>query len=484
MNKEINKRLSGINFITATSVFAYAVLYSSFSLYFTEVLRFSKQQSNCIVGIFISFNFLLHLFAGYIGGRLVSHKCLLGIALVSQCIGSIFLAFFVKCYLYIGLCFFLIGCGFSVTCLNCLLTEQFAKEHLPEREKAFFVNYSALNFGFFLGFLASGYFYSTGNYNMLFCLNMVFSAASLLFFLIFQKHLVSEIRDSSQRFSIRSLTTMLLIGILFFAMLAGFYYKNVTNRLVLVVGLLSVMYILGQAKQNDTAKKIAVFMILMVSAVLFWTFYFIGPIGFVFFLKNNVCHTVFGHKISPQWFMNLESCLVIIGSPALAYFFQYLENHAISISIVKKFAFALLMVACAFFTLVAGIRHANALGFVSLGWIVLYYVFFVLGELLIAPVGYAIVGKLAPPHLQSIMMGTWLMICGLASVISHYISNSMDILSTNNPLVTNSNYLLVFCKIGIYAICPAGCLLLLSKKIDSLLENEKPRLNILNVNAR
>ena len=48
----------------------------------------------------------------------------------------------------------------------------------------------------------------------------------------------------------------------------------------------------------------------------------------------------------------------------------------------------------------------------------LSYVFQSIGELLISPVGYAMIGKLAPRQYQGIMMGAWMLVTGLASVFA------------------------------------------------------------------
>ena len=48
----------------------------------------------------------------------------------------------------------------------------------------------------------------------------------------------------------------------------------------------------------------------------------------------------------------------------------------------------------------------------------LNYVLQSIGELLIMPVGYAMIGKLAPKHYQGIMMGTWMLVTGLASLFA------------------------------------------------------------------
>ena len=41
-----------------------------------------------------------------------------------------------------------------------------------------------------------------------------------------------------------------------------------------------------------------------------------------------------------------------------------------------------------------------------------------IGELLISPIGYAMIGKLAPKQYQGVMMGSWMLVTGLASLFA------------------------------------------------------------------
>lgn len=189
-------------------------------------------------------------------------------------------------------------------------------------------------------------------------------------------------------------------------------------------------------------------------------------------LKNNVRHTIFGYEIPPQWYLNFDTLLIIIFSPVIAQFFQYLQKKGIIISTAKKFSFGLLAIALSYLLMYLGIKKADQSGFITINWIFLYYLLQSIGELLIAPTGYAMVGQLASQRLQGIMMGTWMMVCGVATIFSHYVSNAMTIENTNNPLITNSNFLHVFGKLGLYAMVSGSLLFLVSKKINSFIETD------------
>ncbi|OYV84383.1 MAG: hypothetical protein B7Z73_15585, partial [Planctomycetia bacterium 21-64-5] len=52
-------------------------------------------------------------------------------------------------------------------------------------------------------------------------------------------------------------------------------------------------------------------------------------------------------------------------------------------------------------------READARGIVSIGWLLLGYLFHTTGELCLSPVGLAMVTKLSPKHLVSTVMGAW-----------------------------------------------------------------------------
>src|SRR3546814_20033491 len=71
-----------------------------------------------------------------------------------------------------------------------------------------------------------------------------------------------------------------------------------------------------------------------------------------------------------------------------------------------------------FLALPAGILFANDQGIVAFGWLFASYIFQSIGELLISPIGYAMIGKLAPRQYQGIMMGSWMLVTGLASLFA------------------------------------------------------------------
>src|SRR6266487_6200021 len=116
---------------------------------------------------FAAFNYGLHLFGGYLGGRFLSNRNLFVGGMGLQVFGCACIATGTLPLFYVGLALFLTGSGLNVTCINMMLTQRFTPED-PRREGAFLWNYAGMNVGFFVGFSAAGHFQATESYSSLF----------------------------------------------------------------------------------------------------------------------------------------------------------------------------------------------------------------------------------------------------------------------------------------------------------------------------
>src|SRR3954447_23951269 len=154
-------------FIQIFSTLGFAVLYSTLVLYATKHLHLSTKEATALMGVFGAFNYGLHLFGGYLGGRFLSNRNLFVGGMALQVIGCGCIATGTLPLFYIGLAFFLTGSGLNVTCINMMLTQRFASDD-PRREGAFLWNYAGMNVGFFVGFAVAGYFQGTESYASLF----------------------------------------------------------------------------------------------------------------------------------------------------------------------------------------------------------------------------------------------------------------------------------------------------------------------------
>lgn len=473
------KGIISLYFVQAFSTFSYAVLYSSLSLYMTKALGLSNKLSNSVVGLFLAFNFVLHLLGGLMGGRLLSNRALFLSTTLLQSVGILLLAQSQSTMLYYGLSLFLIGCGLNTTCYNTLLTQRFEAND-KRLDKAFLISYSAMNIGFFAGYIFSGFYDTSNQYEQVFYISFATNIISLLFILhgwssLFDKD-TPLTTHSAPKQSIRTWTGTGVMLLLVPLLSLCFHSADIGNSLVIVTTSIAliIIFIVGLRQKTKIDKnKVMTYLILTITSIIFWMIYFTGPIGITLFIKHNVDRHLLNFQLATQWILNINPFIIIIGSPALGIAIQKLQERGINFSISKQFTGAFLMLSLAFLFLSCGVKFSDSHGYCNINWVILYSVALAIAELLIGPLGYAVIGRLAPKNLYGVLMGTWMMASGVSASLSSYFSNAMVKSESINPLMTNNDFLSVFNHVVIWSLASALFLYLISAKIHDFYKSEE-----------
>lgn len=462
------------------STLGFSVLYSTLILYATDGLHMSDMLATSITGSFVALNYFLHLLGGYIGGRYLSYRSLFGIGMLLQVLGCLLIAVPHVNFLLWGLAAFLAGSGLNVTCINCMVTQLFEPND-KRREAAFLWNYSGMNIGFFVGFAMGGYFHLTHGYTQLFILSALGNL--IAFILTIYNWNILKDRDSSFINADKAaknrarLVGITLIVTLFFILRVLMQHTALCNQLILIIGvamLVTITMIALKQPHADERNKIWAYIILALSSSIFWTLYQLAPMGLNLFIERNVDRHMLGFIIAPQWVQNINTVVIILGGPFLSLVFSNLRERGIHISIPFQFSLALFLIGIGFAILPMGISFADMQGYTSFYWIFASYVLQSIGELFISPIGYAMVGQLAPLHLRGLMMGMWMMITGIAAILSdHYSKVALGTTDSINPLITNANYSHTFGILGWSAIIIGGLLFIFIPFVTRLTQEKK-----------
>lgn len=477
----------GVRALFLTQIFStlsYSVLYSTLVLFTTKGLSLGANTAVAITGTFVAFNYFLHLLGGYIGGRYLSYRLLFCIGMLAQTIGCAILSLINVESLYWGLAIFLTGCGLNVTCVNCMLTQLFDPDD-KSRETAFLWNYSGMNIGFFIGFTMSGFFQLGQNYTLLFITSGAANLVAMAIILTHWKplrdvgtHLTHVATSKQFRLGALGVSFIVLLGL---ALRWLLNHAVFSNEFIIIVGVIMLVVIGGiafQQRVEDAGKKIWAFLILALASLIFWTLYQMAPMGLTLFYIHNVDHTFLGFTIPPQWLMNINTIIIILGGPSLAHFLKWMRSKGKIVRIPYQFAISLFLIGIGFVILPLGIHFSSSTGMTAFTWIVLSYVFQSLGEILISPIGYAMIGQLIPAKLQGLMMGTWLMISGVAATLSNYFSQiSFDKTQLTHPLETNLSFAHSFNILGWSSIVASLLLALLFPFLKKLIQEKKPHEN-------
>jgi len=442
-------------FIQMFSTLGFAVLQVSLVLYATKKLHFSDDLALSLMSLFGAFNYGLHLFGGYLGGRFLSNRNLFVGGMALQVAGCGLIATGSAAMLYWGLALFLTGSGLNVTCINMMLTQRFTPDD-PRREGAFLWNYAGMNVGFFIGFTVAGLFNADGHWAPMF----IFATLGNLVAIVLSWAWWGALRDRStpllqatpaqfrQRFAMGVAILVGLVPIVWGLL----QHPDSTTTLVEVIAALvysSLVWVTFRHPDRRERRNMWAYLVLACGSLVFWSLYQMSSSGLTLFFDRNVDPMVGALKIQPQWVQNINTFVIAVGGPLLALVFSRLRERGWRIDVPKQFATAVLLMGVGFLVLPLGITLADPVtGRSAFVWIFLSYVLQSVGELLISPVGYAMIGKLAPHKYQGVMMGAWMLLTGLASIFAGALSKSIPTAQDAAPKLTNGDYAKLFGQLG------------------------------------
>jgi proton-dependent oligopeptide transporter, POT family len=467
-------------FIQVFATLGFAVLYSTLVLYATQHLHFTAKEATAIMGVFGAFNYGLHLFGGYLGGRFLSNRNLFVGGMLLQVFGCGCIAGGTVGLLYWGLALFLTGSGLNVTCINMMLTQRFKPDDV-RREGAFLWNYAGMNVGFFVGFTAAGHYQLTESYASLFIFATIGNFMAILLAGAYWRTLADRNTplleatrgDYSRRFAAGIAILVGLVPVVWILL----QHPGSTEILVKAICAMVAMALAWLAwKHPDRREKnnMWAYLILTIGSLVFWALYQMAPSGLQLFAVANVDRNVWGIEVAPQWIQNINTVVIVVGGPLMSALFVRLRARGWNIDIPRQFAAALLLMGIGFLLLPAGIAVANDKGMVAFSWLFWSYVLQSIGELLISPVGYAMIGKLAPRQYQGVMMGSWMLVTGLASLFAGDFSGMIPEPSEGTPVTTNPVYSRLFIELGCGSLVVGVVLVVLIPFLRTLIKDEEP----------
>ena len=133
------------------------------------------------------------------------------------------------------------------------------------------------------------------------------------------------------------------------------------------------------------------------------------PLWAADFTNRSVTFGAWTREIPAPWFLALNPLMIFILTPLVIKTWALLARFDREPSDVAKIAFAFFCIAAANLILVAAaLANPGAADKASPLWLVGYFLIGTVGELHLAPVGLAMISRLTPTRMLSLMMGLWL----------------------------------------------------------------------------
>jgi POT family proton-dependent oligopeptide transporter len=167
----------------------------------------------------------------------------------------------------------------------------------------------------------------------------------------------------------------------------------------------------GEKRPLDAPERRSVLTLIGICALvtLFWAAYDQQGNTIVLWAENftdrSIDLLIWQGEIPSPWFLALNPLMIILLTPFIVRLWARQGQHGSEPAPVSKMAFGCLCVALA--NVVMAAAAWTSVGKASPLWLVGYFVLATIGELYLAPVGLALISKMAPTRMLSMMMGVW-----------------------------------------------------------------------------
>jgi len=419
--------------------FSYYGMRAILALYMVNALLFDKVFASNIYGSYTGLVYLTPILGGVISDRYWGNRRSILIGGIVMAIGqfTLFMSAFMKAdpaishpVFFLGLGLLIFGNGFFKPNISTMVGSLY-----PPKDKridsAFTIFYMGINLGAFFSPLICGTLAEKIDYKWGFlaaCIGMIIG--TLTFVIFKNKHIVTydgkpvglppvkkvlaanEIKPKPSYSS----GTLAMMGVLFIALLGGFTYlggtdfNSVIGTLIYSVNIVVVILVLIDTSLTRIEKeRIGVVVILAFFVIFFWSAFEQAGASLTFFADEQTNRTIFGWEMPASYFQSINPVAIVIFAPIFAIMWSKLQKRKMEPSSPLKMSIGLFMLSLGYLVIAFGVHGVQPGVKVTMLFLVAMYLLHTFGELSLSPIGLAIVNKLSPIKLASLMMGVWFM---------------------------------------------------------------------------
>ncbi len=385
--------------------------------------------------------------------------------------------------LYASIAFIVVGSGLMKPNITNMVGKLYSEED-ARRDAGFSLYYFGVNFGAFIApiavpWAAGGFgFHAFGahqNFHAGFSLAAIGMFIGLVQYLIDGKKYISPQSlvptEPIEKENLRRVVTWIVAGlVIVLAFLGGLFLvgqlniENIINMVTVLAFIVPIAYFVIMLKSKEVTskekKKVQAYIPLWIAAVAFWSIEESGSVVLALFAAQRTVLHIGGWHYSAANFQVLNPLFIMILTPIFVWLWNNWKNQPSS---PKKFSGGLIFAGASYIWMaLPGIIHGTTAGKVSPFWLVGSWFICMIGEMLLSPIGLSVTARLAPKAYSSQMMSLWLLADAAAQAINAQI---VKFYSTGTEVP-------YFLSIGAVSVVLGIGLLLISKKIFSLMEGE------------
>jgi POT family proton-dependent oligopeptide transporter len=415
--------------------FGFYMVQAILMLFMVHALHYEDRKAFLLYGVFGSMIYLTPVIGGYVADRWIGFRNAIVLGGVLLAIGYALMAFRDERIFFLGMEIVIIGNGFFKPNVSSIVGELYRSDD-PRRDSGFTIFYMGINIGALIPPLISGYIVNHFNWEAGFALASVGMIVATVVFIsgykLYQKAGRVPVVSSLHRGSAGYFGVFLGLGLLVALVLLHFLliYPAEGGLILAISGVVviaAILFLLGREAPEQRRKFIACLILIFLS-MGFWAIYNQMYTSLMLFADRNMIKEFMGFQIDPEFTQFFNPFYILLLAPFLGKLWIYLNEKELNPSTPIKFSFGLLFMAAGMLGL-AGATYffSNDQGMTSPWWLAGCYLLETIGELLLSPIGLAMVTRLAPPHLRGMMMGVWFLATSAAFAIGGGLATLSDV---------------------------------------------------------
>lgn len=396
--------------------------------YMVKQLEYADSTAIDYYGAFTGLVFGLCVAGGIIGDRCFSRLTTVGLGCFVVMLGNITLAIealagaggFVGIahdnLIFLALALLAVGVGLMKPNTYTLLGRVYAADEV-RREAGFLLFYSGVSLSSLVAIMVCGALAVSYGYHVGFGLAALGQVIGIAIIVWRRDRLcILELRPDADRSTARPLLGVLAIVLLVAGSAYGIRHVAVVGWFLVAVGGACLAFIVWHAVRTPSASvRMGLLAVIpfTAAAALFWTLVEQGGGALSLFADKHVNLSFFEIPITASQTQALAPFFVLLLAPAFAVLWPSLVRRRRDPGPEWKFVVGFLAVALALVLLTARYALAEPTELIGIGWLVATYLLFTVGDLLIVPIGSALIARVSPPAIGGTVFGFWTI--GLAS---------------------------------------------------------------------
>lgn len=412
--------------------FGFYTLQAIIILYMTKGLFMQDTQANLLYAAFSSLLYLTPTLGGFLADRYLGFQRSIMIGGILFIFAYLFCAASDKALFFLGLSILICANGLFKPNVSSIVGELYNPKD-PRRDGGFTLFYMGINIGALIPPLITGALVAHYGWHSGFILAAVGMAIGQCIFLVGKKHLGTaglyahssgEAKKEALSFRFWSLFCGGLVGCVALCQLA-FHYPQATNIVVgvaTIVVFLVVFFLLFTLPLIER-KKMTAALVLIIISVVFWSLYNQSFTSLMLFADRNMEKNFLGFPFDAEASQFFNPFFIIALSPLLSRFWIRMDNFGLNPSTQIKFFLGIIFMAAGFILLGLGAKFFGFNGMASPWWLCGSYFLQTIGELLISPIGLAMITVLCPKRFVGMMMGVWFFAQAASFAIGGFLAN-------------------------------------------------------------